>query len=139
MFVPFMIGIVLTISLLLVSILVGLDREKGVYPTLLIAIALFYVVFAFEHGDLNQIILNSIVAGLFTLLALIGYRKSFTYIAIGLLLHGVFDVVYSTYANSPAPDWWAPFCLAIDVLLGLFLLFMMKKKRISLSPETGDT
>lgn len=128
---PFLAGLALTIALLIVSIWTGLAREKGVYPITLIAIALFYVVFAIEWGNNNQIFLNAVIAGLFMLIAIVGYRISFTLIAFGLVLHGVFDLLYAFMGSSPAPHWWAPFCLAVDVLLGLFLFFMIAKKRIA--------
>lgn len=130
MIAPFLIGIALALVFLVVARFSGLDREKGVYPALLISIALFYVVFALEHGNTAQIIFNVFIAGLFIAAALLGYLKSLWIIAAGLILHGLFDAVYPAIASSPAPTWWAPFCLAVDVLFGLFLISMIIRNKI---------
>jgi len=133
--IPFGLGIFLTTGLLFVSSVVGLHRDRGVYPVTLIAIALFYVVFAFEHGGILEIAFNSVVACLFLLLAIGGYVRSLWIVAIGLILHGLFDVVYSASASSPAPDWWTPFCLSVDLLLGLFLAVLIWKNKIHHTPN----
>jgi hypothetical protein len=131
---PFGLGIILTTGLLFVSSIVGLHKDRGVYPVTLIAIALFYVVFAFEHGGVREIVFNSVVACLFLLFAIGGYVRSLWIVAIGLIIHGLFDVVYSESASSPAPDWWAPFCLSVDLLLGLFLAVLIWKNKIHHTP-----
>ena len=130
MFIPFLIGLCLTLALIVISSAIGLDREKGVYPATLIAIALFYVVFAVEHGDTSQIISNIIVTSLFMGLAIIGYVKGLWLIALGLILHGLFDVAYLVLGASPAPEWWGPLCLAVDIVLGAFLIFLITKKKL---------
>ncbi len=132
---PFGLGIILTTGLLFVSTMVGLHRDRGVYPITLIAIALFYVVFAFEHGGVWEIAFNSVVACLFLLFAIGGYVRSLWIVAIGLILHGLFDVVYAASASNPAPDWWAPLCLTVDLLLGLFLVVLIWKNKIHHTPN----
>jgi len=131
MIVPFVIGIVLTIGLLSVSWITGLYRERGVYVVTLIAIAFFYIVFALEHGDTTVVIVNTIVAALFVVLALFGYMRSLMLVALGLILHGVFDGVYLLSSTNPSPEWWGPFCFAVDIALGTFLILLIKTSKIA--------
>jgi len=128
---PFIIGLILTIGLISVSWITGLYRERGVYAVTLIAIAFFYIVFALEHGDTNAVVFNTVVAALFVVLALFGYLRSLTVVAFGLILHGVFDGIYLLSSTNPSPEWWAPFCFAVDIALGIFLVFLIKTSKIT--------
>jgi len=127
---PFLIGIGLTIAVLGVNAAIGLHKERGVWPSLLIAIAAFYVVFAFEHSDHSGIGLQSVIALGFMALALIGYKSSLWLIVAGLVLHGIFDAVSLAYTANPAPNWWGPFCIGVDGLLALMLCWWMLRGRI---------
>jgi len=127
---PFLIGIGLTIAVLGVNAAIGLHKERGVWPSLLIAIAAFYVVFAFEHSDHSGIALQSVIALGFMALALIGYKSSLWLIVAGLVLHGIFDAVSLAYTANPAPNWWGPFCIGVDGLLALMLCWCMLRGHI---------
>jgi len=129
-FVPFLIGICLTIAVLGISGAIGLHKERGVWPSLLIAIATFYIVFALEHSDNGVIAFQSVIALGFMALALIGYKTSLWFIAAGLALHGVFDAISLKYSANPAPDWWGPFCIGVDGLLALMLSIWILRGRI---------
>jgi len=109
MVLPFLIGVALTVTLLGLAWITGL-----------------YVVFAFEHGGVREVIINSMIAVLFLTLAILGYVWSLYIVAFGLILHGVFDIIYVVSPTNPAPDWWGPLCLSIDAILGLFLIASIK-------------
>jgi len=66
------------------------------------------------------------IAVLFLTLAILGYVWSLYIVAFGLILHGVFDIIYMVSPTNPAPDWWGPLCLSIDAILGLFLIASIK-------------
>ena len=131
MITPFIIGIILTVGLLSISWATGLYRERGVYAVTLIAIAFFYIVFALEHGSTAVIFSNILIAGLFVGLALFGYMRSLKLVAFGLILHGIFDGIYAFSFTNPSPEWWAPFCFAVDIALGGFLLVIIKRSKIA--------
>lgn len=131
MAIPFFVGFILTLGFIFVALLSGLSRDRGVYPATLIAIALFYVVFAFEHGSHTTIIFNIIVAALFIGSAIFGYLRGLYVVAYALIGHGIFDVIYHVSGDSPAPDWWAPLCVAADVVLGGFLIYALKTNKLS--------
>ncbi|MEL7232805.1 MAG: hypothetical protein AAGJ85_09890 [Pseudomonadota bacterium] len=130
MITPLLIGLVLTIGLIWVSRSITLDRDPAAYATTMIAIALFYVVFAIEHGDRLTLIINVVLALVFIVGALVGYVKSVRLIAFLLIGHGLFDATYhfAFHDHSPAPHWWAPFCFGVDFVLGFYLLWLEKTK-----------
>lgn len=130
MIIPFLIGVGLTLGFVAISIFFGLHKERGAYPVTLIAIALFYVVFAFEHGSLFAIIFNITFASVFIGSAVWGYARGLYIVAFGLIGHGAFDIIYQRVGNSPAPEWWGPLCLAADVILGGFLIYCLKTSKL---------
>lgn len=125
--IPLTTGIVLTVAVLGISSALGLHRERGVWPALLIAIAAFYVVFAFEHSSASGIFWQSAIAMTFMVLALFGYKTSLWFIVAGLVLHGIFDGVSLWLGASPAPHWWGPFCVGVDFLLAAALAHWIAK------------
>lgn len=126
-FMPLLLGTVLTASTLLVMRLVGMHAERGAHSAALIAIALFYVVFAVEHGGPREIAFQGVLALLFVGLALFGFRKSLWWVVAGLVLHGVYDIAFHGHAANPAPEWWGPFCLAVDLILALALAVWIRR------------
>ncbi len=118
---PFITGIILTAIVLFLSHATGLYKSRGVYPVTLMAIAIFYIVFAAEHQGREGVIFQSLIAAIFFVLAFAGYVKSLWLVVIGLGAHGIFDVIYHGKDSNPAPDWWGPLCLGADLLLALAL------------------
>ena len=114
---PFVIGVALTAASLLVFQILGLHRDRGASSTTLIAIALFYVVFSVEHGTVRVVIIQSALAFSFIALAMAGYRRSLWLVVAGLAGHGIYDIFAHSADWNPAPGWWGPFCLAVDLML----------------------
>ena len=103
----------------------GVMRQRGTWATTMVAIASFYVVFAIQTGDTLEIIVHSGLAAGFVILAIVGARASSWILAAALLGHGLFDVAVGSVLSNPAPNWWGPFCLGIDVILALALAVML--------------
>lgn len=95
----------------------------------MVAIATFYVVFAFDHGigELHQ----SLIAVGFALLAVIGARYSAWFIVVALVGHGLFDATVHLVVPDPSPEWWSPFCIIVDIIFGLWLASLILKGRIN--------
>ena len=64
---------------------------------------------------------------IFIAIAIWGYVRSLIYVALGLILHGLFDILYGPHATNPSPEWWAPFCLGVDIVMGFYLLYLVKR------------
>ncbi len=100
----------------------GMDRDRATGPILLAAIALFYPVFAIEHGNTAEIALHAAIAIAFLAMAVIGHARGLVLVAVAMIGHGVFDFAAHMLSDGPAPRWWGPFCLGVDVVLGVWLL-----------------
>ena len=118
----YLIGLILSLGVAGSAAAIGFDRERAFYPTVLIVIASYYVLFAAMGASRRTLIIESVVAGGFLLVAVLGFRKNFWLVVAALIGHGVFDFVHRFFIDNPGvPHWWPGFCLAFDVLLGVFL------------------
>lgn len=95
----------------------GVMNQRGTWATAMVAIASFYVVFAIQSGETQEIVVHAGLAAGFVALAIIRARSSSWILAAALLGHGIFDVFASSVIGNPAPGWWGPFCLGVDVVL----------------------
>ena len=113
---PYVVGIVLSLTVALFARRVGFDRDRAFYPTVLIVIASYYVLFAAMSGSVQTVLLESIVIAGFSTAAVVGFKSSAWIVDGGLAGHGVFDAVHGNILeNSGVPTWWPAFCLAYDL------------------------
>ena len=130
----YLIGLILSLAVAGSAAVIGFDRERAFYPTVLIVIASYYVLFAAMGASRRTLIIEIVVAGGFLLVAVLGFRKNFWLVVAALIGHGVFDFFHRFSIDNPAvPLWWPGFCLAFDALLGVFLAVRLMKhpERIS--------
>ena len=64
--------------------LAGFDRERVFYPTLLIVIATYYILFAVMGRSTPALMIESLVAGAFLMLAVVGFKKDLWVIVAAL-------------------------------------------------------
>lgn len=117
---------VITVALMAVG---GVMNQRGTWATTMVAIASFYVVFAIQSGDTVEFVTHTGFAAGFSALAIFGARTSSWLLAAALLAHGIFDVVAESMIANPAPGWWGPFCLGIDMVLALALATMLWRRK----------
>ena len=118
----YLIGLILSLAVAGSAAVIGFDRERAFYPTVLIVIASYYVLFAAMGSSRHTLIIETVVAGAFLLLAVIGFKTNFWLIVAAFIGHGIFDFVHRFFIDNPGvPHWWPGFCLAFDALLGVFL------------------
>jgi len=118
----YLIGFTLSLVVFGLAAVVGFDRERTFYPTVLIVIASYYVLFAAMGASRRTLIIEIIVASGFLLFAVLGFRNNFWLIVAALVSHGAFDLIHRFFIDNPGvPHWWPGFCLAFDALLGVFL------------------
>src|ERR1700731_4504314 len=108
----YLIGLVLCLAVAGFAAVVGLDRERAFYPTVLIVIASYYVLFALMAASGRALLIEIVVASGFLLFAIIGYKRNLWLVAIALAGHGAFDIVHDLLIENPGvPRWWPGFCL----------------------------
>ena len=128
MLMPFVVGVVLSVVVALFARTVGLDRDRAFYPTVMIVIALYYVLFAAMSGSLETVLVESIVMMAFTTAAVVGFKSS-PWIVVGALAgHGVFDALHGeVIENSGVPVWWPAFCLTYDLGAAAGLAWLLRR------------
>jgi len=122
---PFLIGFLSGLVLVVYARAIGLTREAGFFPTLLGAIASFYVVFAIEDGASVSVLTLHIGLFLsFIALATAGYRFWYWFTCLGLVLHAGVDLLIHYVPDDPSPDWWGLYCLSLDLVLAGSMLWL---------------
>lgn len=120
-------GVALSLLLIVSAKLSRFDKDISFFPSILIFIASLYVLFAAMAG--HSIIREVGFASVFVLLAIYGAYKSLFVVGLGILLHGVYDILHIVkFKEIVAPTWWAPFCVAVDCLLGIWVMYLSKKE-----------
>lgn len=124
---PYIVGVVLSIAVAMFARWVGFDRDRAFYPTVLIVVASYYVLFAVMSGSVETVLLESIIMTLFAVAAVAGFKRSAWIVVAALAGHGVQDAVHGhIVANAGVPGWWPAWCLAYDVgAAGVLAWFLM--------------
>ena len=113
---PLLIGILLSLGVAVFARRTGLDRDRAFYPTVLIVIALYYVLFAVMSGSTRALLIESIVMMGFAAAAVAGFKSSQWIVVAALFAHGVMDMFHGrVIENTGVPAWWPAFCSAYDV------------------------
>jgi hypothetical protein len=109
---------------------VGLDRDRAFYPTVMVVIASYYVLFAVMGGSTHALLIEAAVAVAFLAVALVGFRYSLWLVVAALASHGILDVFHDhLIANPGVPVWWPAFCLAYDGVAAGYLAFLLVHDR----------
>jgi len=134
------IGSLLAIFVSLFARSVKFDRDRAFYPTVLIVIASYYVLFAVMGGTVHALIIESCVMTVFLLVAVVGFKFNLWIVAAALAGHGVFDFFHGRIVtNAGVPEWWPAFCLAYDVCAGGCLAWLLRRSRATAqSPENPN-
>ncbi len=128
----YLIGLLLSVAVAGFAMAVGFDRERAFYPTVVIVVASYYVLFAAAGASARTLMIEIAVASGFLLLAVAGYKKSFWIVPVALVAHGVFDFVHHFFIFNPGvPHWWPGFCMAFDVVLGIWLAARLRRHPIA--------
>jgi hypothetical protein len=126
----YLIGVILTLGVIAFAAVIGLDGERAFYPTVMIVIASYYALFAVIGASTRTLVIESIVAGVFVLFAVFGFKRNYWLLIAALMGHGVFDFDHHFLIYNPGvPRWWPGFCLASDVVFGAWLTVRMMRQR----------
>ena len=130
MVLPFVIGIVASAGVAVFARTVGLDRDRAFYPTVMIVIALYYVLFAVMTGSIQTVLAESVVMVVFAAAAVAAFRSSPWIVAAALAGHGVFDAFHGYVIDNPGVQaWWPAWCLAYDVGAAAGLAWLLRGER----------
>lgn len=129
----YLIGVGLAVAVCIFATLAGFDRDRVFYPTMVVVVATYYILFAVMGSSSLALAKESVVAAAFLAVAVVGFKKSLWLIAAGLAGHGVFDFFHHFFIQNPGvPEWWPGFCMSFDVLAGGFLaMLLMRRSRLA--------
>jgi hypothetical protein len=132
----YLIGIGLALAILLSVRLVGLDRDRGFYPTVMIVIALLYGLFAVMGGSMRALGLESVAMTVFIFVTILGFKRNLWWVVGALFAHGVYDFFHGhLFINPGVPVWWPQFCSAFDVVAAAFLAGLIRLAKTPAKPR----
>ena len=109
---------------------VGFDRDRAFYPTVVMVVASYYVLFAVMGGTVQALILESSVMAVFIVSAIIGFRSNQWIVVAALVGHGIFDCFHGlVITNAGMPEWWPAFCGSYDVCAGGCLAWLLMRAK----------
>jgi hypothetical protein len=125
-------GVILALVLAGSATMIGLDRGRSFYPTVLIVVASYYALFA-VIGATGTVLEIEIAIGVgFSLLAVLGFKRNMWLVAAAIAGHGIFDLLHHLFIENPGvPVWWPGFCAAVDLILGGWLAVCLVKRTAS--------
>jgi cbb3-type cytochrome oxidase subunit 3 len=110
----------------------NLNKRELLYPLLLASFPLYYFVFAIYAGSSTALISEIYVGSFFIAVALFAYKLNSV---VGYLDHALYDVLHNhLFINEGTPDWSPEFCGAVDVLIGLYLIYLAYVLRTERKP-----
>jgi hypothetical protein len=126
---PIVVGVLLAIAIAALAKFTRFDEELSFYSTVLVIIASYYVLFAVLGGSGRALVWELVIAVVFSTVAVIGALFLPTLVGIGIIAHGLFDLVHDIIIeNSGVPTWWPTFCGSLDVLLGLWVIALTRSR-----------
>jgi hypothetical protein len=124
---PYVIGIVLSVTVAAFARIVGFDRDRAFYPAVLIVVGSYYVLFAAMSQSVHAVMMESLVMSVFVIAAVVGFKSSVWIVVAGLAGHGILDAVHGNIVNNAGvPVWWPAWCLAYDVGAAISLAWLIK-------------
>ena len=131
----YLIGVGLAVAVCAFAMVSGFDRERVFYPTMLVVVAHYYILFAVMGSSTPVLALESLAAAAFLAMAVIGFKKSLWLTAAALAGHGIFDFFHHLLIQNPGvPAWWPGFCMSFDVVAGGFLGVLLIRRSGFASP-----
>jgi len=99
-------------------------NPSGIYALGLFVAALIYPIFAIFTANLSWIGIELLGVLCYGLFCLLGMRYQVGWIALGWLLHPLWDIALHLYGpgNHIISLWYTVPCFSFDVLVGLYIL-----------------
>ena len=122
---PVLTGIAVGVASLLPHAFLPAEASTGFAAVLIALIAGIYFGFAVVNGSPRDQLVEFNVAGLFAVAALLGLLWWPLLLALAYFGHAVWDLAHHNKARLSLvsiPQWYVPWCVVIDVIIGAGLL-----------------
>jgi hypothetical protein len=133
----YIVGVLLGFAVPLFARAVGFDRDRSFYTVVLVVTASYYDLFAVLGGSTHALLSELVATALFIILSAVGFRRNLWLVVVGLLAHGVFDIVHGGLIEDPGvPRWWPMFCLMFDVAAAAYLAWrLLERSGVTAEPS----
>jgi hypothetical protein len=122
----YIVGVLLGFAVPLFARAVGFDRDRSFYTVVLVVTASYYDLFAILGGSTHALLSELVATAAFIILSAVAFRRNLWLVVVGLLAHGVFDIVHGGLIEDPGvPRWWPMFCLMFDVAAAAYLAWRL--------------
>ena len=122
------IGVVLSAVVACWARFVKFDRDRAFYPTIVVVVASYYVLFAAMSGSLDTVAAELVGLTLFMIAAVVGFRSSPSVVVAALAGHGIYDTFHSLVVhNTGMPEWWPAFCASYDLAAAGWLALILRQ------------
>jgi len=123
-------GVVIAVGMIFLTVVLKkYFTTKLIAAAILVAIAFIYVGFALKDNSIPFILLEISMAIIFFFLAIVGYTKRNALLGYGIILHGLWDILHHNgwFISTDIPVYWPVFCLIIDFIYGVYLVYIFRK------------
>ena len=128
--IPFIAGIFLAVGIAAFGKITRFEQDRSFYPTILIIIASYYILFAILGDSRHALIWESAVAVAFSAIGVFGSLRVPLLAGAAIAAHGLFDLVHHDIIPNPGvPSWWPTFCAGVDVPLGVWVMSLYRPGR----------
>lgn len=125
----YLIGVVLALAVSLFAKLVGLDKDRAFYPTVLVVVASYYDLFAVMAGSTQAIGSELAATVVFLIAVVLGFKRNLWIVVGALAGHGLFDWVHPQLISNPGvPSWWPAFCMTYDLAAAVCLAWLLNHR-----------
>jgi len=129
--IPLLVGVLTAVAIAALAKSTRFDQDRSFYPTVLVVIASYYLLFAVMGGSGQALAWELVAAVAFSAVAIIGALHLPLLVGAGIVAHGFFDLVHFTMMeNAGVPDWWPGFCGSLDVVLGLWVIGLSRSGHV---------
>ncbi len=134
----FLIGTGIALAVGAFGTITKLDRERAFYPTALVVIASYYILFAVMAGAPSALGPELLVFALFAMIAAWGFRRDLRIVIAGLVAHAVLDYFHGGIVSNPGvPSWWPAWCAGYDVAAPAYLAVIVWNGRVPARPNSA--
>lgn len=122
-------GIIIAVYVVIRFRKVRLEKKNLVYPVFLATFPVYYWAFAVYASDYEALVNELLIGIVFFAIAYMAYKLNGVIggglLAVGYTAHAIYDVIHSSiFHNAGTPLWWSEFCGTVDVLIGLYLIYL---------------
>ena len=116
------VGVILATGFLLLARRSGsFAREKRIYATALVVVALIYVGFGLFSDSAGWKIIELLGVPAYSVFAWLGLKKSGWFLAIGWALHVFWDAGLHGVTTPFVPHWYIAGCIGFDLLVAAYI------------------